>query len=86
MADWLIGLRQPISCGDHSTNQMIRSIILWLTFSNLPFLFQVASAALDVYSAEPPPESARELLAHPRLVCTPHLGASTEEAQVGEQG
>lgn len=43
---------------------------------------QVASAALDVYSSEPPPESSRELLQHPRLVCTPHLGASTEEAQV----
>lgn len=43
---------------------------------------KVASAALDVYSAEPPPESSRELLQHPRLVCTPHLGASTEEAQV----
>ncbi|CAM9348356.1 unnamed protein product, partial [Hapterophycus canaliculatus] len=42
----------------------------------------VASAALDVYSAEPPPETSRELLQHPRLVCTPHLGASTEEAQV----
>eukprot|EP00752_Nemacystus_decipiens_P004428 g4041.t2 len=43
---------------------------------------KVASAALDVYSSEPPPESSRELLQHPRLVCTPHLGASTEEAQV----
>lgn len=43
---------------------------------------QVASAALDVYSEEPPPASSRELLQHPRLVCTPHLGASTEEAQV----
>lgn len=43
---------------------------------------QVASAALDVYDSEPPPESSRELLQHPRLVCTPHLGASTEEAQV----
>lgn len=43
---------------------------------------QVASAALDVYSTEPPTASSQELLQHPRLVCTPHLGASTEEAQV----
>jgi D-3-phosphoglycerate dehydrogenase len=43
---------------------------------------KIAGAALDVYQKEPPPESLRELLAHPNLVCTPHLGASTEEAQV----
>ncbi|CAN0336407.1 unnamed protein product, partial [Discosporangium mesarthrocarpum] len=43
---------------------------------------KVASAALDVYSSEPPSESMSTLLQHPRLVCTPHLGASTEEAQV----
>ncbi|CAM9382896.1 unnamed protein product [Choristocarpus tenellus] len=43
---------------------------------------KVASAALDVYSSEPPPEDMTDLLQHPRLVCTPHLGASTEEAQV----
>ncbi|CAM9477755.1 unnamed protein product [Ascophyllum nodosum] len=43
---------------------------------------KVASAALDVYNTEPPTESSRDLLSHPRLVCTPHLGASTEEAQV----
>jgi len=24
----------------------------------------------------------RELLAHPKMVCTPHLGASTSEAQL----
>lgn len=35
-----------------------------------------------MYSSEPPPESSQDLLQHPRLVCTPHLGASTEEAQV----
>ena len=43
---------------------------------------KVAGAALDVYSIEPPGENLRELLTHPNLVCTPHLGASTEEAQV----
>jgi len=43
---------------------------------------QVAGAALDVFETEPPP-AASALLAHPLVVATPHLGASTEEAQVG---
>jgi D-3-phosphoglycerate dehydrogenase len=42
---------------------------------------KVAGAALDVYASEPPPESTKSLLAHPSIICTPHLGASTEEAQ-----
>jgi D-3-phosphoglycerate dehydrogenase / 2-oxoglutarate reductase len=42
----------------------------------------VAGAALDVFTSEPPKEHLLPLLQHPRLVCTPHLGASTEEAQV----
>ena len=42
---------------------------------------KVAGAALDVYSAEPPPEGLTELLRHPRVVATPHIAASTGEAQ-----
>lgn len=47
----------------------------------------VAGIALDVYSSEPPGEELAELLKHPSIICTPHLGASTEEAQekVAEQ-
>lgn len=42
----------------------------------------IAGAALDVYETEPlSPES--PLRNAPNLVLTPHLGASTEEAQVG---
>ncbi|MEW6510015.1 MAG: phosphoglycerate dehydrogenase [Bacteroidota bacterium] len=40
---------------------------------------QVAGAALDVFESEPPSNVA--LLRHPHVVVTPHLGASTEEAQ-----
>ena len=40
---------------------------------------QIAGAAFDVYSKEPPED--RSLIEHPKTVCTPHLGASTEEAQ-----
>ena len=39
----------------------------------------VAGAALDVFDKEPPGES--PLVQHPKVVTTPHLGASTEEAQ-----
>ena len=41
----------------------------------------VAGAALDVFSSEPPPKDLA-LLSNPRVVVTPHLGASTSEAQV----
>ncbi|MFH0910850.1 MAG: phosphoglycerate dehydrogenase [Planctomycetota bacterium] len=39
-----------------------------------------AGAALDVFTEEPPTD--RALVEHPKVLCTPHLGASTEEAQV----
>jgi D-3-phosphoglycerate dehydrogenase len=42
---------------------------------------QVAGAAIDVFDSEPPPADHR-LARHPLVVATPHLGASTEEAQV----
>jgi len=42
---------------------------------------QVGGAAMDVYSAEPPPAALQALVEHPRVVCTPHIAASTEEAQ-----
>jgi D-3-phosphoglycerate dehydrogenase len=40
---------------------------------------RVAGAALDVFEEEPPMN--RALLEHPHLIATPHLGASTGEAQ-----
>ena len=40
---------------------------------------QVAGAAFDVFSTEPAREN--PLFGHPRVVCTPHLGAATSEAQ-----
>ncbi len=41
---------------------------------------QVAGAALDVFETEPAKES--PLFGTPNFICTPHLGASTTEAQV----
>jgi D-3-phosphoglycerate dehydrogenase len=41
---------------------------------------KVAGAALDVFVKEPP-EAGSRLVGHERVVCTPHLGASTDEAQ-----
>lgn len=40
---------------------------------------QVAGAGLDVFDNEPTPREA--LLRHPGVSCTPHIGASTVEAQ-----
>ncbi|KAB8141528.1 phosphoglycerate dehydrogenase [Chloroflexia bacterium SDU3-3] len=40
---------------------------------------QIAGAALDVYESEPPKDS--PLVGHPLVITTPHLGASTVEAQ-----
>ena len=42
---------------------------------------QVGGAALDVYSNEPPPDALSALIGHPNVVATPHIAASTEEAQ-----
>ena len=39
----------------------------------------VAGAAFDVFSTEPATENV--LFGHPGVICTPHLGASTTEAQ-----
>ena len=41
-----------------------------------------AQAALDVFPQEPPPKD-HPLVNRPEVVCTPHLGASTTEAQEG---
>ncbi len=40
---------------------------------------KVAGAALDVFGTEPP--GATDLVLHPKVICTPHIGAQTEEAQ-----
>ena len=42
---------------------------------------KVAGAAIDVFEPEPPPTD-HPLVKHPKVLVTPHLGASTEEAQV----
>ena len=38
-------------------------------------------AALDVFENEPPGDDELPLVQHSAVLCTPHLGASTEEAQ-----
>lgn len=39
----------------------------------------VAGAALDVFEVEPPEDFS--LIKHPKVLCTPHLGAATHESQ-----
>lgn len=41
----------------------------------------VSGAALDTFVVEPPDESSLELRMHPNVIITPHLGASTFDAQ-----
>jgi D-3-phosphoglycerate dehydrogenase / 2-oxoglutarate reductase len=42
---------------------------------------KIAGAALDVFSSEPP--DCPDLIGSDRVLATPHLGASTKEAQIG---
>jgi len=42
---------------------------------------QVGGAALDVFEKEPP-DPQHPLIQHERVICTPHLGASTAQAQL----
>lgn len=46
---------------------------------------KVAACALDVFENEPNPR--KDLLNHPKIACTPHIGAATSEAQdrIGEE-
>src|SRR5205807_3900222 len=46
---------------------------------------RLAGVALDVFSQEPIGNNVilQQLLAHERVIATPHLGASTQEAQLG---
>lgn len=48
---------------------------------------KVAAAGIDVFESEPTTEQQKELLNHPNVSATPHIGASTLEAQerVGEE-
>lgn len=55
----------------------VYSFVQLLTLSH-PFLSQ---AALDVFTVEPPPKDSK-LVQHENVTVTPHLGASTKEAQV----
>jgi D-3-phosphoglycerate dehydrogenase len=40
----------------------------------------IAGAALDVFDKEPTPEN-HPLVQHPKVICSPHIGAATKEAQ-----
>ena len=43
---------------------------------------KVSGAGIDVFENEPVTEAQAELISHPNVSVTPHIGASTEEAQL----
>jgi D-3-phosphoglycerate dehydrogenase len=49
--------------------------LLWALDNNI-----IAGAAIDTFEKEPGPWM--DLVKHPNVYCTPHIGASTEEAQI----
>lgn len=53
------------------------------SFTNIKQDEKCSGAGLDVLTEEPPksPEL-KTLISHPKVIATPHLGASTLEAQV----
>lgn len=42
----------------------------------------VGGVSLDTFEVEPPEEASFDLRMHPNVIVTPHLGASTSDAQV----
>jgi D-3-phosphoglycerate dehydrogenase len=42
----------------------------------------VACAGVDVFENEPPTDAQTALINHPKVSVTPHIGASTDEAQI----
>jgi D-3-phosphoglycerate dehydrogenase len=54
-----------------------------MTYSSSAMLAPLVwQAALDVFTVEPPKDN-NKLVQHENVVVTPHLGASTKEAQEG---
>ena len=58
----------------HHTRDAIERVLHWEACT--------AQAALDVFQKEPPPAD-NPLTGRDDVICTPHLGASTREAQEG---
>lgn len=58
-------------------------LISYLLTIQMTFLFclNLEQAALDVFTEEPPAKDSK-LVQHENVIATPHLGASTKEAQV----
>lgn len=76
----LVGFQARSVCVfiSHVTKILTTTMVTFLVFF---FFVQVAGASLDVYPSEPPPPELEELIMHPNVVCSPHLGASTQDAQ-----
>lgn len=76
-ADNVSGMKEGVRLINCARGDILREADLSAMIDEGP----VEGIALDVYSEEPPGEEIRRQLDHPKIICTPHLGASTEEAQ-----
>jgi D-3-phosphoglycerate dehydrogenase len=83
---WLLGARELHLCkpGVYLVNCARGSLIDEQALLAALTEGRLAGVALDVFSQEPIGDNAvlRQLLSHERVITTPHLGASTVEAQV----
>ncbi|QTA82555.1 D-3-phosphoglycerate dehydrogenase [Desulfonema limicola] len=86
------GLKETVNMINADTIAMMKPGVRIINCSrgnviNLDDLYQavssghVAGAALDVFPQEPP-DSSMPIIQHPNMIMTPHLGASTGEAQI----
>jgi len=76
-SDAIAGMKKGVRIINAARGALIRSADLAAALHS----GQVAGAALDVYETEPPPAD-HPLIGRPNVIHTPHLAASTVDAQV----
>ncbi|CAM9489142.1 unnamed protein product [Chrysoparadoxa australica] len=76
------GLVVPDDLVEALNSGQVITLFISQQYCSLLLFLKVAGASLDVFTQEPPPPELDALVQHPHVICTPHLGASTTDAQV----